>query len=684
MTTNSSKSNDKEPPAMGERRARWGYGYQDKVATERILDLLREDICQGTTTFEGVRIADLYAGRVDDFVLVWKNKVEGNSIKWSEKAEPINWGELIGSNGLIKELVKGQARISSKWSGRSIKVRLQSNRPPSTNKHHKQLIKDFSVAEFINNHWSSGPSPSDTEQLNRAWSTISECLSIDLNKLPDFTKICRFTLGYREPPGKGPDNIDWRNYQRQFDDLHKAISVWLTNNPSGDFIDRDGLLSAIGFQQFRSGLSQRFPLPKIPYKRNSEAAEKISQMIATNKGGYIAVTGPAGIGKSTLVQDILSVEQFPFFIPYYAFLPDGEGNPRDRGEALTFFQDVVERLDKFHRGRHSLGIADIAQGRDALRQHMAKANEQFLSNGHKTVLLIDGLDHILNEDGLQQSILRELPRPDEIPDGFMIVLSCQPQALLPSSIRFVANQVDDSSQRRVEVSGLSRHEIDEILRTYNKFSRQERSEIYKSCQGNPLILVYILKLIQSVQDISVAEAINRVGSYEGDIIEYYKSALAVPLQAANTKEILGLLCRAAPIIPSGWIKSWPEYNEIEDLYKQTMVPFIREEDGNLSFIHNSLIAYLRKETRSKLPGLNTESEDAEFYSILADRCESRDCIEPLGRARIYHLLKANRHEELLDVLSSEWLRKSISAFIPYELISPLITVPRINRINSIG
>ena len=87
---------------MGERRARWGYGYQDKVATERILDLLREDIRQRTTTFEGVRIADLEAGRVDDFVLVWKNAVEGNSIKWGEKATPINWGDLIGSKGFIK------------------------------------------------------------------------------------------------------------------------------------------------------------------------------------------------------------------------------------------------------------------------------------------------------------------------------------------------------------------------------------------------------------------------------------------------------------------------------------------------------------------------------------------------------------------------------------------------------
>ena len=92
---------------MGERLARWGYGYQDKIATERILNLLREDLRERDTLFEGVRLADLDAGRVDDFVLVWEKEVEGNSIKWSGEATPLNWGELMGANGLLKELADG-------------------------------------------------------------------------------------------------------------------------------------------------------------------------------------------------------------------------------------------------------------------------------------------------------------------------------------------------------------------------------------------------------------------------------------------------------------------------------------------------------------------------------------------------------------------------------------------------
>jgi hypothetical protein len=161
-----------DPPAMGERRARWGYGYQDKVATERILEILRNELHRGTSSFRGVRLADLQAGRVDDFVLVWETEVQGNSIKWGEAAQPINWGELIGMNGLLKELADGYLWLSNRWIGRKVTVRLQTNRPPALEKHHTQLISDISVAEFAQCHWSQGPERADAPAVTDAWAKI--------------------------------------------------------------------------------------------------------------------------------------------------------------------------------------------------------------------------------------------------------------------------------------------------------------------------------------------------------------------------------------------------------------------------------------------------------------------------------------------------------------------------------
>lgn len=680
MNQDSSHPQQQESPAIGERRARWGYGYQDKIATERILNLLRNDLRNGNANFEGVRLADLDAGRVDDFVFVWEKEVEGNSIKWSGEATPLNWGELIGANGLLKELADGYQRLKERWSDKTVYVRLQSNRPPSPEKHHAQLISMFSVAEFIQDHWPSGPTAHDSEEITTAWSKISEHVGLANSDLSEFTKSCKFSLGHPEPIGSGSDSQDWRHYKKQFDDLHKAIATWLTNNPHSDFIDRYILLSAIGVRGYRSGLIQRFPLPKIPYSKNGMSADKLKQLIDTTGGGYIAVVGPAGIGKSTLVQDVLSDLQYPFFIPYYAFLPETDGN-RDRGEALTFFQDVVGRLDKFFTHRYSLGISDVAQGREALREHMAKANEQYVIQGHKTILLIDGLDHVSQEVNLQNTLLQELPRPDEVPDGFLIILSSQPQGLIPGTITAqVGNVIAPQSDRRIVVSGLTRPEVHTILAKIDKpTTGAERDALSDACRGNPLILTYLLNLFLRTFEITVKDAVELAGNYAGDIEDYYRSSLAIPLQDAEKRQLLGLLCRAAPTIPVVWLQEWPERIQLENLYLRTLAPFAQVEDGNFHFIHNSLIAFLKAETRSKLPGADLAFDERNFYSILADRCGNRTCVDPLGRARVLYLLRAERNEELLAVLlakpsntTSTWLRQAIEEFLPYALIRPLL------------
>jgi hypothetical protein len=195
-----------EPPAMGERRARWGYGYQDKVATDRLLRILKDDIRGGFAVFEGVRLADLQAGRVDDFVLVWSRQVEGNSIKWSSDARSMNWGDLIGAEGLIRELANGFSELRRRWPDRTVTVRLHTNRPPSLEKRPNQIISAFSVAEFLRDHWEKGPTAQDSVVLQEAWSKITKHAGLSIAEFADFVHGCVFSLGCAEPPGSAAHN----------------------------------------------------------------------------------------------------------------------------------------------------------------------------------------------------------------------------------------------------------------------------------------------------------------------------------------------------------------------------------------------------------------------------------------------------------------------------------------------
>ena len=657
---------------MGERRARWGYGYQDKVCTERILNCLRKYLRDGTTAFEGVRLADLEAGRVDDFVLVWKESVEGNSIKWSAGTVSFTWGELIGASGLLRDLASGWNRLRHHWNGRTITVRLHTNRTASNEKHHAQLIPSFSLDEFVAKHWASGPDAADPTVTGEVWRKISQHVSLVGSELSDFVAHCELAFGQSEPPGGGPDSLDWKHYRKQFDNLHKAIATWLTNNPNRDFIERDYLLAAVGRHLSRSGLIQRFPEPDIPYEKNQAAADHFKALLDGVPGGYLAIVGPAGVGKSTLVQDVLTDSAYPLFVPYYAFLPSTDGN-RDRAEALTFFQDVVARLDRFDSSRHSFGVADVAQGRDAFRHHMLNANKRYILEGQKTILLIDGLDHVLREVNLQTPVLNELPNPSEIPEGCLIILSGQPQAFLPGAIppSVVSGVVEDS--RRIEVSGLSRTEVHTLVsRIGKRTTGEERDAFYDASLGNPLILTYLLSLFERTDDTSVTKAIELAGNYEGHIEQYYRERLSIPLQDGQTRKLLGLLCRAAPTLPTAWLATWAEKEAVENTYQQVLAPFVRVEAGLVKFIHNSLIAFLRSETRSRLPGSDPVTDEREFHSILADRSKGRSCLDPVRRARVVHLMRAERHADVLAQLSSDWLRSAMHDFLPYAHLHPML------------
>ena len=194
MSEPSSPAGAPEAPAMGERRARWGYGYQDKVATERILNALRRDLRQGATAFEGVRLADLEAGRVDDFVLVWQESVEGNSIKWSESRTALTWGDFVGASGLLRDLASGWNRLRSRWTGRTTIVRLHTNRPASVREHHAQLIPSPSLADFVATRWPSGPDTAHAADTTLAWHKIAEHADLSGSEFSDFVAHCQLAL----------------------------------------------------------------------------------------------------------------------------------------------------------------------------------------------------------------------------------------------------------------------------------------------------------------------------------------------------------------------------------------------------------------------------------------------------------------------------------------------------------
>ena len=659
-------------PGTGEKLARQGYGYQDKAAAERILTALRNERTRGGPRLVRVKLADELAGRVDDCVLIWPDRVEGNSIKWSKDQAPLNWGALLGESGLLRELADGFHKLRRNYPRRRVGVRLQT-RYPAEDAESGRLVPRISVAEFLQQHWAAGADAADTDEVRQAWSVVEDHTGLSGEALNEFVKACELCLGVPEPPIIESDDLESRHYRQQLDALQEKLSTWHSRHPDADFVSREFLLEAIGLPPYETALTQSFPSPPIPYEQNQTAAEELQRLLRSRDRGYVAVTGTAGAGKSTLVQDVLIGQEDVVFVPYFAYLPSGEGDPKDRGEALSFFQSVVARLDRIFTGRSSIGIGSVEHGRFALRQHMEYARERFAESGRKTVLLVDGLDHVTREIGLRDSLLHHLPHPDQLPPGFQIVLSARSEALLASAIGSAISNAVNASENQILVEGLSREEVHQIAaRERTDASDADREALYRESRGNPLVLTYLFNIVESAPTNGFAEAIQDTASFEGDIDAFYADALGEPLEDAETRQLLALLCRAAPAIPTDWLQGWPESKDVENLYQALLAPFVQEEAGNLSFIHNSLVSFLIERTRSPLPGSDHGTEERAFYSALAERSANRECSDALGREHLFHLSRAGRLPEVLEAAKSSWFRMSVREFVPYAVVRPVV------------
>src|SRR5262245_25553911 len=96
-------------PADGERAAIGGYRPQYRLSAEIVLRALRHD------TLEWIRLADLSAGRVDDFVIGTPGRVDGHQVKWSRDGGNFTFRDLITRHDdkppLIAQLADGWKKL---------------------------------------------------------------------------------------------------------------------------------------------------------------------------------------------------------------------------------------------------------------------------------------------------------------------------------------------------------------------------------------------------------------------------------------------------------------------------------------------------------------------------------------------------------------------------------------------
>jgi hypothetical protein len=677
-------------PADGERRALRGFLAQHRFGAARVLHALRDG------SLHWVRVADPDAGIADDLVIGTRGRVDAMQVKWSRDPEPFTFGRLHRStNGrsLWERLASGWHQLRADHPDRQVSVQLVSNDFPSTSDNAIVAAggsEQASFAMFLREAWgpavlaarslpprhpsvTAGDASAVTDDASFAalqaavplrwkatWEALQTNSGLDTSEWPSFVASFRFELGAPDPLTLAAQWGD-RHTDTWRDDVEAIATLLLraAADPSEQVEwSRAELLDLLNWQtRVELYHTHDFPAPEHTYRPIGATVHALSTSVAQIEGGYLAVLGSPGSGKSTLLTETLRYRER--VIRYYAYIPPTIGSNAQRGEAHHFLHDMVLSL---HREGispfRSLSPENTSALRTEWEAQLVELGAEYRRSGRKTIIAIDGLDHIHREQRPSRSLLAELPAPASLPPGVVIVLGSQTLELeqIPSA---VLAQLREHG-RVLQMEPLRPEDVASMLSAAlnAQLEDEEVAEVYRLSSGHPLAVNYLInRLLHRPAEESVQVSLRDASRFSTLVSDQYVEHWNEVRGDFDLVRLLALLARTRQAFRPSWVRAWADPRAWHAL-SQRFGHYFRREADRWQFFHNSFRVFLLRETRA-LVSLPAESA---LFTSLADECARAPLEEAKERFdELYYRSQAGNDARVVELADREAWRSQFFA-----------------------
>ena len=437
-----------------------------------------------------------------------------------------------------------------------------------------------------------------------------------------FATDCHLEFSYQLPfDSELPTTIDQVVAHQDIDQIAHSLFRTVAHPARIIELTRLQLLTQLGWaQRFDLVNSHQFPVDEILYQPIEETVHELIESIDQLAGGYIAVLGIPGSGKSTLLTKTFRGLNERVF-SYYAYVPDAPYPVGLRGESVNFLHDVGMQMERAGfmvgsgpNGFDRLQLLKRFYGQlDLLRQDWEK-------EGHKTIILIDGLDHIEREQNPHHSLLTDLPDPEQIPNGVYFVLGTQ--TVTPLSGRIQSSLREQG--RSISMKRLGRQQARKMFDSADsKFpiTIEQQDLAYDLSNGHPLYLAYLINKVGLMDDPQQMKQELQEGEvFDGNIEATYHTYWNQFRDDGELLHLLGLLARMRGVIDFSWIRTWGRQSSLELLGSKFAHYFRIENRDRWYFFHNSFRLFLVKKTAEFPVGTVDPTKDRDFHIVLADLC----------------------------------------------------------------
>lgn len=640
------------------RGYRWQYDQLAAVVYDALLD----------NELQSLRLTDPEAGKVDDLVLITTTRRGGYQFKSAQPPGMITYTDLVKprrtrSGGQAPSWLRslGDGWVALREAGTDTTVSLVTNQlpsisdrlpPPDESDDTQRTFAAF-VTHVLN------PVRSGALKLDHVpaeWAgaikRMQEELEFDQSELNDFLRSLHLEFATSDPLAN-------RDSTRRGDilELSNALYRRVSNANAVVVLNRQELLEEVGWtDRVRLRNNHQFPVDLDTYEPLDAPIAALTDILSTTTKGHIALVGPPGSGKSTLLAQSL-MQTDDIVIRYYAYVP-GPGGTRTRLENRGFLHDVVFLLEQATNNRGHLVGRSLDELRDAFIALVDSAAKGYGTSGRKTVVVVDGLDHVERDYVGSESLLHEIPRPNELPDGVVFVLGTRTLSPLPPETR----QDLESSARIVDLQDhrLTHDAVLAICRRVDSVATLGETvhrAVATLAGGHPLSLAYLLNLVADAETAdSATELITQLPQYAGDIAQQYRAIW--DSLADQPQELLATVARLR--IPFELIDLAEWYDPLTCRKFRDDLRFLFRRTGlSYNFFHDSFRQFVVAVSNpNDLAETTDPLWDAVYHRRVADLC-SRARRPVVRWEELYHRHRAG--QDFLHLASQESFRTQVTA-----------------------